>query len=137
MSPWDLFKNCNIFVKNRTQLFRAKISYTIGRNPMKPCYRGRIYICSLCTWVLVFSRGEKCSHGTYSKIAIFSKIELSFSALDLLYYFEESNETLHRGRIYVVVVHLGIGFLRATKYVPMGLVSIFRARSPILLGGIK
>ena len=145
---------------------------------MKPCIEEE-YILQLCTWVLVFSCGEKCPHGTYSKIAIFRenrnqlfrarspnllgrikrnlvqrknihrscalgywfsramknvpmvlirklqffvKIELSFSALDLLYYWEESNEALYRGRIYIVVVHLGIGFPRATKNVPMGLI---------------
>ena len=62
----------------------------------------------------------------------FVKIELSFSALDLLYYWEESNETLYKGRIYIVVVHLGIGFLARRKMSPMGLIR-FRARSPILL----
>ena len=33
-----------------------------------------------------------------------------YSALDLPYYWEESNETLHSERIYIVVVHLGIHF---------------------------
>ena len=65
----------------------------------------------------------------------------------LPYYWEESIETLSRGRIYIVVVHLGIGFLARRKNVSMGLIRklqffvkielIFRARSPILLGEIK
>ena len=42
--------------------------------------------------------------------------------LNLLYYWEESNETLYRGRIYIVVVHLGIGFLARRKMSPMGLI---------------
>ena len=71
--------------------------------------------------------------GLIRKLQFFNKIELSFSALDLLYYWEESNETLYNGRIYIVVVHLGIG---AAKNVPNGTFSLFRARSPILLGYI-
>ena len=59
--------------------------------------------------------------GLIRKVQFFVKIELSISALDLLYYWEESNETLHRGRIYIVVVHLGIGFLARRKMYPMGL----------------
>ena len=60
--------------------------------------------------------------GSIRKLQFFVKIELSFSALDLLYYWEESNETLYRGRIYIVVVHLGIGFLARRKMSPMGLI---------------
>ena len=39
----------------------------------------------------------------------------SFSALDLPYYWEESNETLHSERIYIVVVHLGVDFIEWRK----------------------
>ena len=46
---------------------------------------------------------------------------IRFSALDLPYYWEESNETLSRGRIYIVVVHLGIGFLARRKMSPWDL----------------
>ena len=60
--------------------------------------------------------------GLIRKLQFFVKIELSFSALDLLYYWEESNETLYRGRIYIVVVHVGIGFLARRKMSPMGLI---------------
>ena len=38
-----------------------------------------------------------------------------YSALDLPQYWEESNETLDNGRIYIVVVHLGIGFIERRK----------------------
>ena len=38
-----------------------------------------------------------------------------YSALDLPYYWEESNETLLSERIYIVVVHLGIGFIEQRK----------------------
>ena len=40
---------------------------------------------------------------------------LSYSALDLRHYLEESNETLHSERIYIAVVHLGIGFIEQRK----------------------
>ena len=53
--------------------------------------------------------------GLIRKLQFFVKIELSFSALDLLYYWEKSNETSYRERIYIVVVHLGIGFSRDEK----------------------
>ena len=46
---------------------------------------------------------------------------LSYSALDLPHYWEESNETLHSKRVYIVVVHLGIGFIEQQKNVPVGL----------------
>ena len=38
-----------------------------------------------------------------------------YSALDLPYYWEESNETLHSERIFIVVVHLVIGFIEQRK----------------------
>ena len=38
-----------------------------------------------------------------------------YSALDLPCYWAESNETLHSERIYIVVVHLGIGFIEQRK----------------------
>ena len=60
--------------------------------------------------------------GLIRKLQFFVKIELCFSALDLLYYWEESNETLYKGRIYIVVVHVGIGFLARRKMSPMGLI---------------
>ena len=70
-----------------------------------------------------FSRAAKnVPMGLIRKLQFFVKIELSFSALDLLCYWEESNETLYRGRIYIVVVHLGIGFLARRKMSPMGLI---------------
>ena len=40
---------------------------------------------------------------------------LSYFALDIPYYWEESIETLHSERIYIVVVHLGIGFTEWRK----------------------
>ena len=85
--------------------------------------------------------------GLIRKLQFFVKIELSFSALDLPYYWEESNETSYRERIYIVVVHLGIGFSRGEKcshgtYSKIAIfrenrTQFFRARSPILLGEIK
>ena len=38
-----------------------------------------------------------------------------YSALDLPHYWQESNETLDNGRIYIEVVHLGIGFIERRK----------------------
>ena len=40
---------------------------------------------------------------------------LSYSALDLRHYLDESNKTWHSERIYIVVVHLGIGFIKQRK----------------------
>ena len=51
-------------------------------------------------------------------------MRLSYSALDLRHYLEESNKTLHSERIYIVVVHLGIGFLARRKMSPWDLFEI-------------
>ena len=53
--------------------------------------------------------------GLDRKSRFFFIMGLSYSALDLPYYWEESNETLHSERIYIVVVHLGIGFIDQRK----------------------
>ena len=58
-----------------------------------------------------FIERRKCAGRTCSKITVFEIVGLSYSALDLQYYWEESNETVHNGRIYIIVVHLGIGFI--------------------------
>ena len=42
-------------------------------------------------------------------------MRLSYSALDLRHYLEESKKTWHSERIYIVVVHLGIGFIEQRK----------------------
>ena len=73
-------------------------------------YRGRIYIVLVHLGIGFLARRKMTPWDLFA-IAIFCEIELSFSTLDLPYYWEESNETLHRGRIYIVVVQLGIGFL--------------------------
>ena len=53
------------------------------------------------------------------RLSVFPSVRLSdnnfCSALDLPYYWEESNETLHSERIFIVVVHLGIGFIEQRK----------------------
>ena len=86
---------------------------------MKPCLEEVYCSCAPGYW---FSRAAKnVPMGLIRKLQFFVKIELSFSALDLLYYWEESNETLYRGRIYIVVVHLGIGFLARRKMSPWDL----------------
>ena len=109
-------------------------------------YRGRIYIVVVHLGIGFLAR-RKMSPRDLFAIAIFCEIELSFSALDLPYYWEESNETSYRERIYIVVVHLGIGFSRDEKclhgtYSKIAIfrknrTQLFRARSPILLRGIK
>ena len=72
-----------------------------------------------------YSRAAKnVPMGLIRKLQFFVKIEISFSAQDLLYYWEESNETLYRGRIYIVLVHLGIGFLARRKMTPWDLFAI-------------
>ena len=94
--------------------FSALDLHTIGRNQMKPCIEEE-YILQLCTWVLVFSCGEKCPHGTYSKIAIFRENRNQLFRARSPILLGGINETLHRGRIYIVVVHLGIGILARRK----------------------
>ena len=60
--------------------------------------------------------------GDYSirvRLSVCLSVRLSvnnfYSALDFPYYWEESNETLHSERIYIVVVHLSIGFIEQRK----------------------
>ena len=90
------------------------------------------YSCAPGYW---FSRAAKnVPMGLIRKLQFFVKIELSFSALDLLYYWEESNETLYRGRNIYPSCAPGYWLSRAAKNVPNGTYSLFRARSPILLG---
>ena len=100
----------------------------------KTWHSERIYIVVVHLGIGFLARRKMSPWDLFENCNFSFKIELSFSALDLLYYWEESNETLYRGRIYIVVVHLGIGFPRAAKNVPNGTYSLFRARSPILLG---
>ena len=53
--------------------------------------------------------------GLDRKSRFFSIMGLSYSALDLPHYLEKSNETWHSERIYIAVVHLGIGFIEQRK----------------------
>ena len=83
--------------------------------------RGRIYIVIVHLGIGFLARRKNVPMGLVRKLQFFVKIELSFSALDLLYYWEESNETLYRGRIYIVIVHLGIDFFARRKMSPWDL----------------
>ena len=88
----------------------------------KTWHSERIYIVVVHLGIGFLARRKNVPMGLIQKLQFFVKIELSFSALDLLYYWEESNETLCRGRIYIVVVQLGIGFLARRKMSPMGFI---------------
>ena len=77
--------------------------------------------CSCAPGYRFFRAAKNVPVGLDRKSRIFSIMGLSFSALDLPHCLEESNETLHSERVYIVVVHLGIGFYRAAKNVHVGL----------------
>ena len=55
-------------------------------------------------------------------------MRLSYSALDLRHYLEKSNKTWHSEKIYIVVVHLGIGFIEQRKIYEDFCKSILRLR---------
>ena len=88
----------------------------------KTLHSERIYIVVVHLGIGFLAR-RKMSPWDLFEICNFSlKSNSAFPAQDLLYYREESNKTLYRGRIYIVVVHLGVGFLARRKMSPMGLI---------------
>ena len=72
-------------------------------------YQGLVRISSFVSPL----RGGLLDPGLSVRLSTFSYT--FYSALDLPYYWEESNETLHSKRVYIVVVHLGIGFIEQRK----------------------
>ena len=58
------------------------------------------------------------ARGTIGSRSVCPSVNNFYSALDLPYYWEESNETLQSERIFIVVVHLGVGFIEQRKMCP-------------------
>ena len=91
--------------------------------PELPCYweesnetfpSERIYV-KVVHLGIGFIERRKCVCRIWSKSTIFQIVGLSYSTLDQLYHAEKSNEMLHGKRIYIVGVHLGIGFIKRQK----------------------
>ena len=80
----------------------------------------RLY-CSCALRYRFYRAAKNVPVGLGRKSQFFSIMGLSYSALDLQYYWDESNETLHSKRIYIVAVQTGYRFYRAAKNVPVGL----------------
>ena len=114
-----LIRKLQFFVKIEISFSAQDLLY-YWEESNETLYRGRIYIVLVHLGIGFLARRKMTPWDLFA-IAIFCEIELSFSTLDLPYYWEESNETLHRGRIYIVVVYLGIGFLARRKMSPWDL----------------
>ena len=60
-------------------------------------------------------RGGLLNPGLSVRLSVRLSVNNFYSALDLPYYWEESNETLQSERISIVVVHLVRGFIEQRK----------------------
>ena len=107
----------NIFVHF---LFRARSPILLGGIEWNLAQWKNIY-CSCAPGYRFYRAAKNVPVGLDRKITIFFIMGLSYSALDLRHYLEESNKTWHSERIYIVVVHLGIGFLARRKMSPWDL----------------
>ena len=81
----------------------------------------RISNCSCAPGYRFYRAAKNVPVGLDRKSRFSLIMRLSYSALDLRHYLEESNKTWHSERIYIVVVHLGIGFIKQRKNVPVEL----------------
>ena len=118
-----LIRKLQFFVKIELSFSALDLLY-YWEESHETLHRGRIYIVVVHLGIGFLARRKMSPWDLFANCNFFVKIELSFSALDLPYYWEESNETLYRGRIYIVVVHLGIGFLARRKMSPWDLFAI-------------
>ena len=92
-----------------------------SRNYMRTSRPHLSKVALLFRWRLIYYRkspsggGGLLDPGPSVRLSVRLSVNNFYSALDLPYYWEESNETLHSERIFIVVVHLGIGFIEQRK----------------------
>ena len=84
-------------------------------------WHSEIIYCSCAPGYRFYRAAKNVPVGLDRKSRFFLIMRLTYSALDLRHYLEESNKLWHSERIYIVVVHLGIGFLARRKISPWDL----------------
>ena len=95
-------------------LFRARSPILLGGIEWNLAQWKNIY-CSCAPGYRFYRAAKNVPVGLDRKSRFFLIMGLSYSALDLRHYLEESNKTWHSERIYIAVVHLGIGFIEQRK----------------------
>ena len=95
-------------------LFRARSPILLGGIEWNLAQWKNIY-CSCAPGYRFYRAAKNVPVGLDRKSQFFLIMGLSYSALDLPHYLEESNKTWHSERTYIVVVHLGIGFIEQRK----------------------
>ena len=95
-------------------LFRARSPILLGGIEWNLAQWKNIY-CSCALGYRFYRAAKNVPVGLDRKSRFFLIMGLSYSALDLRHYLEESNKTWHSEIIYIAVVHLGIGFIEQRK----------------------
>ena len=101
----------NIFVHF---LFRARSPILLGGIEWNLAQWKSIY-CSCAPGYRFYRAAKNVPVNLIENHDFFFIMGLSYSALDLPHYLEELNKTWHSERTYIVVVHLGIGFIEQRK----------------------